>query len=33
MIRINLELFRFFNKIGNYFYRKHVNGVKRAARN
>ena len=24
MTRINLELFKFFNKIGNYFYRKHV---------
>ncbi len=29
MTRINLELFKFFNKIGNYFYRKHVKGVKR----
>jgi len=28
MTRINLELFKFFNKIGNYFYRKHVEGVK-----
>ena len=32
MIRLNLELFRFFNKIGNYFYRRHVNGVKRASK-
>ena len=29
MIRLNLELFKFFNKIGNYFYRKHVEGVKK----
>ena len=29
MTRINLELFKFFNKIGNYFYRKHVQGVRR----
>ena len=29
MTRINLELFRFFNKIGNYFYRKHVNQLKK----
>jgi len=28
MIRLNLELFKFFNKIGNYFYRKHVKGIK-----
>ena len=28
MTRIHLELFKFFNKIGNYFYRKHVKGVK-----
>ena len=28
MTRINLELFKFFNKIGNYFYKKHVKGVK-----
>ena len=28
MTRINLELFKFFNKIGNYFYRRHVKGVK-----
>ena len=26
--KINLELFRFFNKIGNYFYRRHVQGIK-----
>ena len=29
MTRLYLELFKFFNKIGNYFYRKHVKGVKR----
>ena len=29
MTRIHLELFKFFNKIGNYFYRKHVQGVRR----
>jgi len=29
MTRLNLELFKFFNKIGNYFYRKHVKGVKK----
>ena len=29
MTRINLELFKFFNKIGNYFYRKHVNELKK----
>ena len=29
MTRINLELFKFFNKIGNYFYRKHVNQIKK----
>ena len=29
MTRINLELFKFFNKIGNYFYRKHVTGLKK----
>ena len=29
MTRIHLELFRFFNKIGNYFYRKHVNRLKK----
>ena len=29
MTRINLEIFKFFNKIGNYFYRKHVEGVRR----
>ena len=29
MIRVNLELFKFFNKIGNYFYKKHVKGVRR----
>tara|TARA_B100000963_G_scaffold201898_1_gene175787 strand:- start:561 stop:668 length:108 start_codon:yes stop_codon:yes gene_type:complete len=28
MTRINLELFKFFNKIGNYFYRKHVKGIR-----
>tara|TARA_R100001443_G_scaffold87370_1_gene93892 strand:+ start:72 stop:173 length:102 start_codon:yes stop_codon:yes gene_type:complete len=32
MTRVNLELFKFFNKIGNYFYRKHVEGIKNAAR-
>lgn len=32
MTRLNLELFRFFNKIGNYFYRKHVEGIKRGTR-
>ena len=32
MTRLNLELFRFFNKIGNYFYRKHVEGVRRDTR-
>ena len=29
MTRIHLELFKFFNKIGNYFYRKHVNRLKK----
>ena len=29
MIRVNLELFKFFNKIGNYFYKKHVVGLRR----
>jgi len=32
MTRVNLELFKFFNKIGNYFYRKHVEGIKNASR-
>jgi hypothetical protein len=32
MIRLNLELFKFFNKIGNYFYRKHVKGIRRVTR-
>ena len=32
MTRIHLELFKFFNKIGNYFYRKHVEGIKRSVR-
>ena len=27
-MKINLELFKFFNKIGNFFYRKHVLGIK-----
>ena len=26
--KINLGLFKFFNKIGNHFYRKHVQGIK-----
>jgi len=29
MIRVNLELFKFFNKISSYFYRKHVTGLRR----
>lgn len=29
MTKINLELFKIFNKIGNYFYRKHVNELKK----
>ncbi len=29
MIRLNLELFKVFNKIGNYFYKKHVTGLRR----
>lgn len=32
MIRLNLELFKFFNKIGNYFYKKHVEGIRRVTR-
>ena len=28
MIEINLKLFKFFNKIGNYFYKKHVDGIR-----
>ena len=32
MTRINLELFKFFNKIGNYFYHKHVASVKTKTR-
>ncbi len=32
MIRVNLELFKFFNKIGNYFYKKHVRELRRATR-
>ena len=27
--RLNLELFKFFNKIGNYFYRRHVEGIRK----
>ena len=32
MIRLHLELFKFFNKIGNYFYKKHVKGIRRGTR-
>ena len=32
MTRINLELFKLFNKIGNYFYKLHVKGIKRGYR-
>ena len=29
MIWFYLSLFKFFNKIGNYFYRKHVDGLRK----
>ena len=29
MITLNLKLFKCSNKIGNFFYKKHVNGIRK----